>query len=100
MATKKKATAAKHPEEPKAGIGCWVAREMEIEVDWPARKGKPADVIGIYNTETKEFKWHEGVGDILEGHCEDNPDDDDDELYAIYMREAEEWAAMHNREGM
>ena len=106
MATKKKATAAKKTTvetdlpELKPGRGCWVAREMEVEVDWPSRKDRPVEVIGIYNTETKEFKWHESVGDILESHCDDNPDDDYDELYATYMREAEDWARTHNVEGL
>ena len=102
MATKKnvieakKTTVAKKLPELKSGRGCWVARQMDVEVDWPSREGRPAEVIGIYNTETKEFKWHEAVGDILESHCEDNPDDDYDELYEIYMREAEDWARTHN----
>ncbi len=92
-------TMVKVPDED-AGRGRWVAREMEVEVDWPSRKGDPVEVIGIYNTVTKEFKWHESVGDILEAHCRDNPDDDYDDLYDIYMREAEAWAATHNADGL
>lgn len=64
--------------------GCWIAKEMQTEL----RPGHFVDAIGAYNTKTGEFKYHEGMGELLEGHCEQNPDDDD-ELSAIYMEEAQ-----------
>lgn len=74
------------------GVGHWVARAQEHPPG-----GEMA--IGIYNTVTGVFKWHEGVGESLEDHC-DESGDDYDELYSIYMREAEDWAMTHNRDGL
>lgn len=81
----------------KKGVGKWVARTMEI--DRPGSTGKTVEAVGIYNTETKQFKIVETLGESFDDYIEENPDEDPDELIATYEREAEEWARTHNAEG-
>lgn len=107
MATKKKAAepasqkaqADDIEEEPEEGAGCWKACRMDVH--WP---GHDPDVmveaIGIYNTVTGEFKAHEHVGESMDIFMAENPDEDQDELEAIYLQEAEQWARTHNSHGM
>lgn len=80
------------------GAGSWVAQAMDIE-----RPGQPSEMIeaiGIYNTVTKQFKLVELPGEELEEYCEENEDQDADELMALHEQEAENWARLHNADGI
>jgi hypothetical protein len=71
-----------------------------MDIQWPGKAdGEMVEAIGIYNTVTAEFKLHECVGEAMDSFIEDNPDEDADELEAIYWREAEDWARKHNANG-
>ena len=81
----------------KKGIGKWVARTMEIYQ--PGAPGQTVEAIGIYNTETKDFKIVETIGESFDDFLDENPDEDRDDLLETYQREAEDWASNHNSNG-
>lgn len=85
-------------ERRKKGVGKWVARTMDI--DRPGAPHETIEAIGIYNTETKEFKIVETLGESFADFIEENPDEDPDELLAIYQEEAKNWARTHNVNGL
>lgn len=81
----------------KDGIGKWVATTMEVDV--PGAPGETVMAVGIYNTETEEFKIVETLGHAFEEYLEENPDESSDDLIEAYEREAAEWASTHNSKG-
>lgn len=85
--------------KPAAGAGCWVARRMDVH--WPGHApGVTVEAIGVYNTETGEFKGEEYVGEAMDIFMAANPREDRDALEAIYWREAEDSASSLNSRGL
>lgn len=66
------------------------------------RGDEAIEAIGIYNTETEEFKIVEVLGRDLDEfvrneEAETGEEFDVDELMAIYWQEARDWAEVHNK---